>query len=138
MGELEPDQGPPPRAVETWTRVVGHTVVDNAGRQFCSCGWRGEAVGETVEDHLSNAWPVLVPRGEGETRSAWRARVAIMHGQAVDESGQLWENHRMGEPVRPGQPFAQNPDEYDAVEERVQVLERQLQELGRGDADGRG
>lgn len=94
--------------------------------------------GRDRREHLRNAWPVLVPRSEGETRSAWRARVAVMHGQAVDESRQLWENHRMGEPVQPGQPYPQNPDEYDAVEERVQVLERQLQELGSGDADGDG
>lgn len=40
-----------------------------------------------------------------------------MHGQAVDESGQPCEKRRMGEPVRPGQPFTQKPDEYDAVEE---------------------
>ena len=69
MVELEPEQGPPPRAVEPWTRVVGHTVIDDDGRQFCSCGWRRAAVDETVEDHLRSAWPVLVPRGEGETRA---------------------------------------------------------------------
>ena len=109
MGELEPDQGLPPRAVEPWTRVVGHTVVDNAGRQFCSCGWRGAAVGATVEEHLRNAWPVLVARGEGQTRLAWRARVGIMHRQAVDESGQLGEKHRMSEPVQPGQRSLRTP-----------------------------
>ena len=60
----------------------------------------------------------------------------MMHRQAVEEAGQLWEKHRMSEPVQPGQPFPQNSAEYDSVEESVQVLEMQLQELGRGDAGG--
>src|SRR4051794_29900370 len=37
--ELDPEIGPPPRAVQPWTHVVGHEVIRRPpGRSFCSCG----------------------------------------------------------------------------------------------------
>lgn len=133
--KLETDQGPPPRVVEPWTRVVGHTIVRSADG-FCECGWRRRAgEDETVEDHLRDAWPVLVPRRENEAHAAWRGRVAILHGEAVEAVARLWEQHGMGHPIQPGASFPVNPPEYDIAEDRVAVLERQLQELTRAAAE---
>jgi hypothetical protein len=39
----------------------------------------------------------------------------------------LWHMHRMDEPIRPGQAFPSVPEDWSAAEDRVRVLEHQLE-----------
>lgn len=131
MTELDPAEGPPPRTVHAWTQVAGHTYVRRPDRSFCSCGWAndGSRAGQRIEDHLRDAWPILVPRGEGEARSVWRDRVALAHADAPRERERLWNKYGMGNPVLPGQPFPVITRDYARADERVQVLEWQLEQI---------
>lgn len=131
MTETGEDQGPPPRQVQPWTRVAGHVVVRGPRRTFCSCRWSdaGEDAEGAVAEHLRTAWPILVPRERGETERDWRNRVVAAHAEALEERELLWRQHRMGEPIRPGQPFPVIPDEWADADKRVAVLEHQLAEI---------
>ncbi len=130
MTELDPDEGPPPRAVHPWTQVAGHTYVRRPGRSFCSCGWAndGPRTGQQIEDHLRDAWPILVPEEEGESRSAWRDRVVLAHANALQERERLWTEYGMGNPIEPGQPLPVMTQDYVRADERVQVLEWHLEQ----------
>lgn len=131
MTELDPDEGPPPRTVHPWTQVVGYLTVRRPERSFCSCGWAngGARTGQRVEDHLREAWPILVPQEQGESRSAWRNRVAAAHSDALRERKALGSEHGMGNPIQPGQPFPVMTQDYVRADERVQVLEWQLDQI---------
>lgn len=131
MSEFAADASPPPRQVESWTHVVGHVIARRPERRFCSCGWShtGEDGDAAVSEHLHTAWPILLPRQKDETLADWRQRLMAELAEAVEESQKLWEHHRMGEPVKPGEPFPLIPDDWARADERVQVLERQLSEM---------
>ncbi len=131
MVDLGPQEGPPPRHVEPWTHVLGHVLVPNPKRSFCSCGWStsGTEVNAQVQAHLREAWPVLVPRLRGESFAQWRERVAVAHGQALEARERAWQKHRMGQPIQPGQPIPFIPQEYSRADEHVQVLEQQLADI---------
>lgn len=131
MTGLDADTGPPPRHVEAWTRVVGHVPISDPARPFCPCGWSaaGQDPREAVRQHLRDAWPVLVPRHDGETHEQWRERVAIRHAEALDARESAWEAHRMGRPLQPGQTIPTIPHDYAHADENVQVLEHQLDDL---------
>lgn len=105
MTELDPHTGPPPRHAEAWTRVLGYVPVRDPARPFCSCGWSAAGLDptEAVRKHLREAWPVLVPRGDGETHQHWRDRVALRHAEALEARDASWDAHRMGRPLHPGQ-----------------------------------
>lgn len=122
---LAPSDGAPPRQVEPWTQVTGHIVVADRPRAFCSCGvraprdWAGS--GRDWRDaHLSQAWPELVPRIEGEPYDDWLTRIALEHSEAL---------RLVSEPDRPlreGQPIpVMTSQDIDAAD-RLEVLEHQL------------
>lgn len=131
MNECAPDEGPPPRDVQLWTRVVGHVVVRRPERTFCSCRWSHTGAGgdAAATEHLRTAWPILVPHQDGETHAEWRHRVAVAHAEAMGESERLWSEHRMDESVQPGRPFPLTPADRARADDRVEVLERQLADL---------
>ncbi len=79
-----------------------------------------------IEEHVRDAWPVLISREPEETNSSWRERVATAHVEAIELCGRLWHEHRMGDPILPGQAFASVPEEWSSAEDRVRVLEHQL------------
>lgn len=123
LDELDPDEGPPPRVVQPWTRVTGHVVT--AGGRFCSCG-RSSSSGEAAVAHIRDAWPLLVPKEDGEDLGTWRQRIAVAHGEALEERERIWQEHGMGEPTLPGQPLPSIPDAWARADDRVQVLEQQM------------
>lgn len=131
VAEFELDEGLPPRTVQPWTRVFGHTVVRDGSRPFCSCGWSstGANVDQSIKEHLREAWPVLMPRKHEEPYELWRNRVAVAHGEALEERERLWEEHEMGKPIRPGQHVPVIPEEWARADDRVEVLERQLHRM---------
>lgn len=136
MTAPQPDVGPPPRAVEPWTRVPGHVLNPGlaggrAGRPLCSCGWTGpgDAPRDEQREHLRQAWPELLERLPDEKRLDWRARVALAHTEAQEEEERLWQAHRLYDGVRPGEPIPLVPAEVAAAGERVAVLEHQLQSI---------
>jgi hypothetical protein len=128
---LHPDAGPPPRHVEPWTRVVGHVPVRDPQRPFCACGWSaaGEDPQTAVNTHLREAWPVLVPRLDGETHEQWRDRVAVEHAAALDARERAWDRNDMGRGIQPGERIPVTPDDYSAADTRAEVLEHQLTDL---------
>jgi hypothetical protein len=130
-----PEEGVPPRAVQAWTSVRGHTIAGTQGRYVCSCGeWRAETdSGSEAEaqrmEHLRNAWPVMVPREPGERRDSWRERIAAAHDEALQERHRLEARDHLLEPTREGQPFPIISREFSAADERVTVLEWWLDKL---------
>lgn len=129
MNEFEPDGGPPPRQVEPWTQVVGHKVIRGT-RTFCSCGWSASE-GESSDDHLANAWPVVLPRFVDETDRQWHARVASAHAEALETRERLWERDGHDGPIPPGGAFPVDSDELSRAEDLVTVLEWQLTQIPR-------
>lgn len=131
LTETGADRGRPPRQVQPWTRVAGHVVVRGPQRTFCSCRWSiaEENAEGAVAEHLRTAWPILVPKQHGETVREWRDRVVAAHSEALAEYELLWQQHRMGEPIQPGQAFPVIPDDWADADERIEVLEHQLAEM---------
>jgi hypothetical protein len=124
----EPAEGPPPRRVEDWTTVPGH-VVTKTSPMFCGCGeWRagnGTRAEQLAEArrHLRDAWPVLVPKNAGESRSAWRERIAVEHHAALEERHRLEERDGLLRPTPEGGEFPVLTGDYSAADDRVEVLE---------------
>lgn len=126
------DVGPPPRVVMPDTQVEGHRVVTGAARTFCSCGWRaGTPDQPTTADHLRDAWPLIAPRLEHESLADWRQRLLRLLREATDEERRLWDKHKMGNPIGPGEPFPILQEDYADADDRVAVLTWQLEELSR-------
>lgn len=123
--------GVPPRQVEAWTQVSGHVVVADRPRAFCSCGeraprdWAGTAR-EWRQEHLREAWPILVPRAGDEPLGDWLNRIALEHSKAAQVEGRMRSDLGLDRPVEPGQPFPVITAEYADAGERVEVLERQM------------
>lgn len=120
-----PSDGVPPRRVEPWTQITGHVVVANRPQAFCSCGeraprdWAGTGR-EWRDEHLRDAWPELVPRLEGESFEDWLDRIALEHSEAL---------RAVAEPLRPlrdGQPIPVMSAADMAADDRLEVLEHQL------------
>lgn len=138
MSELDPQEGPPPRHFDAWTRVVGHAPVRDRRRPFCSCGWvaPGQGNAAAVAEHLRLAWPELVPRLDGEGREQWLDRVALLHVEALEDRERAWDRNGMDRPVQPGQAIPVIPQDWARADDRVQVLEHQpiglSERLGRG------
>lgn len=82
---------------------------------------------DAIGEHVREAWPVLIPREPDETRSSWRERVASAHSEAIEVRDRLWHEHRMGDPVLPGQAFRSVPEAWSTADDRVTVLEHQLE-----------
>ena len=82
---------------------------------------------DAIGEHLRNAWPVLIPRDPDETHLSWRERVAAAHRQAIEVGERLWHEHGMGDPVLPGQAFRSVPEVWSTADDRVTVLEHQLE-----------
>lgn len=105
-------------------------MVTRGEGSVCSCGWPGKAgAGQTVEEHLRSAWPELLPRERDETHAEWRQRVAAAHGEAIEERERMWEELHMGRPIEPGSEFPVSSGEYGEADDRVKVLEHQLEQL---------
>lgn len=125
--------GPPPRNVEPWTHVPDHEVIaSRGGPVFCSCGIRPAATDDPVEwrtAHLRGAWPVLVPRLDGEPLGQWMNRVSEEYVAASKVETDLFQEMGGARPIRPGEPYPVMSPEYEAAGDRVQVLEYQLEEL---------
>jgi hypothetical protein len=120
------DEGPPPRPVEPWTQVAGHTVTRIAPDAFlCQCGWRGS----DRESHLHEAWPILVPRFESEPLTDWCDRLVVVHDRATEALAAIWKAEGMGTPIAPGEPFPVMSEEYIKADDLVAVLEHQLADL---------
>jgi hypothetical protein len=132
VSELDSEVGIPPRQVLRWTRVAGHVIVRTERPPFCSCGWHAEAragADEAIDEHLREAWPILVPKKDGESPAAWRTRVALLHEEAIQASAALWAEHRMDDGIRPGGSIPEIPRDWAMADERVQALDHQLQEM---------
>jgi hypothetical protein len=126
--EVDPHVGPPPRNVQPWTRVEGHTVVRGRERSFCSCGWdyRGSEQHRAVHDHVESAWPRLLPRLSGEGVREWRNRVAAAHERALLDRERIWREDGMGVATPPGHPYPVLSERYRQADDRVEVLQWQL------------
>lgn len=125
--------GPPPREVHPWTTVVGHQPARPAGGsrvEFCSCGWRPgtDTAAANFEEHLANAWPVLLPQGRGEALADWSQRLWREIDVAYQDLALAEKAAGFSDPIRPGQPFPLVTD-VGAESDRVTVLERQAQEV---------
>jgi hypothetical protein len=123
--------GVPPRQVEAWTQVSGHVVIADRPRAFCSCGERsphdwGGTAREWRQQHLRDAWPILVPRDGDEPYGDWLNRIALEHSKAVQVEDRIYSHLGLDRPVEPGQPFPVITAEYAAASERVEVLEHQM------------
>lgn len=123
--------GVPPRRVEAWTQVSGHVVVTDRPRAFCSCGERsprdwGGTGAEWRQQHLGEAWPILVPRADDESLGDWLNRIALEHSEAMRVEDRIGSRLGLDRPVEPGQPYPVITAEYAAAGERVEVLEHQL------------
>jgi len=123
--------GVPPRQVEAWTQVSGHVVVADRPRAFCSCGERsprewGGTGREWRQEHLREAWPILVPRNGDEPYGDWLNRIALEHSKAVQVEDRVYRHLGLDRPVEPGQPFPVITAEYAVAGERVEVLEHQM------------
>jgi len=128
----KPDVGPPPRVVMPHTQVEGHLIVTAANRTFCSCGWRADTPAQpTAADHLRDAWPLIAPHLEHESLADWRQRLLALLQEATDEERRLWAKHKMGNPIRPGEPYPVLQEDYTDADDRVAVLTWQLDELSR-------
>lgn len=97
-------------------RAEAHVVVRGPQRTFCSCRWSttDEAAADAVTEHLRTAWPILVPQEQGETVRQWHGRLAEAHAEALEKRELLWQQHRMGQPIQPGQPFPVIPEDWAA------------------------
>ncbi len=125
--------GPPPRSVASWTRVPGHQVIGRT-RAFCECGARQQARDRATFDdwrtaHLSNAWPILVPRRGSETLEKWFERVEDELREATVQEQDFYSRDGLDSPVPPGGAFPVMSAAYMAACDRVEVLERQLQDI---------
>jgi len=132
--ELDPEIGPPPRNVQPWTHVAGHEVIRRPpGRSFCSCGhWSYEGPGNhraEVDEHIRTAWPILVPRLAGETRSDWRNRVARAHEEALLVREGFINRDGLDQPTRPGASFPLLSVDFSNADDVVTVLEWQLKQI---------
>lgn len=130
---LEPSVSPPPRPIEAWTHVPGHEVIARPGRHtFCSCGARareGEDAQVWRTTHLREAWPILVPRLDGETYAHWMERVSDAHAAAArTELGEFEANGGARE-IAPGEPYPVISAAYEEASDRVLVLQHQLDEI---------
>lgn len=123
--------GVPPRQVEAWTQVSGHVVIAERPRAFCSCGERaardwGDTGRAWREEHLREAWPVLVPRDVDEPYGDWLSRIALEHSKALQVEDHMRSLLGLDRPVEPGQPFPVITAEFADAGERVEVLEHQM------------
>lgn len=129
-----PDSSPPPRQVMPWTRVPGHHVVGRL-RAFCECGAQPKDTDGTHdpdewrEEHLRDAWPILVPRVEGETLEAWMGRISDRLVEASAREQALFDRDGLGFPIPPGGQFPTISAEYEAASDRVEILQHQLDEV---------
>lgn len=120
--------------VEPWTQVLGHAVIADRPQAFCSCGARVPRDSEGVDrswrqEHLAEAWPILVPRDGDEPHADWLTRVALQHSAAEQAEDELSRRLGLDRPVEPGQAFPVITPQYAAAGERVEVLEHQMSEL---------
>ena len=137
MDHIEPSVSPPPRHVEPWTRVVGHQVNSSpqsgigprGSAAFCSCGERqadDRPAQDWREEHLANAWPILIPREADESLAQWRDRLVAALAQAQQDADPETSRLLAAMDVRPGQPYPVISDFDLRAEERVEVLQHQL------------
>lgn len=133
----EPSECPPPRQVFEWTRVPGHVTVHPDSRpSFCSCGARqsagdGRQPHEWREDHLHDAWPILVPRLDNEPYEEWMNRISIEHAEAAQVEQQIAEELGIYKPIPPGGRIPTLTNDYMRANDRVEVLQHQLDEVRR-------
>jgi hypothetical protein len=125
----EPDVYAPPRQVYGWTVVPGHDArvelrqTDRVLVGSCGCGARGCGVSRRWrEEHLANAWPVLVQQEPGERRVVARAFVADL--DQADNRPSAAVGARMA--VKPGEPYPVIEEADIADSQLVEVLEHQL------------
>jgi hypothetical protein len=136
-----PSNGTPPRTVEAWTQVAGHIVVANQRLPFCSCGDRAPndwalSPREWRDEHLRGAWPVLVPKLDGESLEDWRSRLSDEYVKASAAEQELYDALGLGRSIPPGGAFPTITPEYADAGERVEVLQEQIEEVGRQIARG--
>jgi hypothetical protein len=128
---VDAEVGPPPRMVQPWMRVEGHTVVRRQERSFCSCGWdtRGSDQRRAIHDHIETSWPRLFPRISGEALRDWRNRVATAHEDALLDRERMWREDGLGVLTPPGHPFPVLSERYRQADDRVEVLQWQLDQI---------
>ncbi|MCD4533561.1 hypothetical protein LRP67_05655 [Nocardioides sp. cx-169] len=136
LDPTEPDVDAPPRQVYEWTVVPGHDPrvqrrqTDGRLVGSCTCDARESGVSRSWPDeHLANAWPILVPREPGESVQSWRERLVteLDEARAKDEHLSSALGARMA--VKPGEPYPAITDDDVAASQRVEVLEHQLAQV---------
>lgn len=135
--EQDPQVGPPPRVVEPWTCVAGHEIIRRpGGRSVCSCGqWAHEGPGNhraEVDEHKRTAWPILVPRLPDESRQDWQFRVTRARQEALLLRERIVARDGLDRPTLPGEPFPLLRPDYADAEDRIVVLEWQLERIQLG------
>jgi predicted DNA-binding ribbon-helix-helix protein len=80
------------------------------------------------DEHLANAWPILVPREPGESVQSWRERLVteLDETRAKDERLSSALGERMA--VKSGELYPANTENNVAASQRVEVPEHQLAE----------
>lgn len=128
---FDPEEGPPPRKIEPWTRVTGHQIISRRRPEaWCKCGfWRAATSDSSSDEHLRTAWPVLVQKLDGETFEGHVGRVEKALAQAIHTEGELDIEAGIHEPIQPGHAFPTITPEMVAAGGRVDVLQHQLEEL---------
>lgn len=133
LDPTEPNAYAPPRQVFEWTVVPGHDArveqrqTDRVLVGSCGCGARESGVsGRWREEHLANAWPVLVQQEPGESVESWRERLVAELDQARAEDEVLSARLGARMAVKPGEPYPVIEEADIAASQRVEVLEHQL------------
>lgn len=133
MDPTEPDAYAPPRQVYEWTVVPGHDPriqrreADGILVGSCTCGVRESGVSRGWRDeHLANAWPVLIPREPGETVESWCERLVAELDEARAEDGRLSSALAARMAVKSGEAYPVIGEADIAASQRVEVLEHQL------------
>lgn len=131
MTDFEPDTGPPPRSIQPWTKVQGH-VVTSSPPFICKCGWRAprDASRGSVDEHLQEAWPLLVERMDADTFDTYRARLEQAHAAAVEDVRRLEDAEDL-RPIPPGGEYPIVSQELGEAEDRLAVLQHQLTDVNR-------
>ena len=133
LDPTEPDVYAPPRQVYEWTVVPGHDPrvdqrqTDRVLVGSCTCGVRESGVSRGWrEEHLANAWPVLMPCEPGESTESWCERLVAELDEARAEDERLASALGARMAVKPGEPYPVITEADVAASQRVEVLEHQL------------